>query len=89
MKTSPRGFIFLQPPVWALASAVPEVRAFFTWFWSHFGSFWACEAVSGAHWGLVVAEESHGYRLDSGHLAKKASENVPLGPRRPRWADIA
>lgn len=30
----------------------------------------------GALWGRVVAEELQGWRLDTGHMAKKVSENV-------------
>ena len=31
---------------------------------------------AGALWGRVVAEEFQGWRLDTGHIAKKVSENV-------------
>ncbi|CAK9004434.1 Uncharacterized protein SCF082_LOCUS8179 [Durusdinium trenchii] len=37
----------------------------------------------GALWGSVVAEEAQGWRLDTGHVAKKASENVQW-----RWDDV-
>lgn len=38
--------------------------------------------VGGALWGRVVAEEFQGWRLDTGHIAKKVSENVQW-----RWDD--
>lgn len=31
---------------------------------------------AGVLWGRVVAEELQGWRLDTGHIAKKVSENV-------------
>ncbi|CAK9095084.1 unnamed protein product [Durusdinium trenchii] len=39
--------------------------------------------MGGALWGSVVAEEAQGWRLDTGHVAKKASENVQW-----RWDDV-
>lgn len=38
--------------------------------------------IGGALWGRVVAEELQGWRLDTGHMAKKVSENVQW-----RWDD--
>ena len=61
-------------------------------FWEFLAIFWGSISIflafhrlqraprcPGALWGSVVAEEALSWRLDTGHVAKKASENVRLG----------